>query len=366
MKCNDDYGVVRILANCGAGFDCASRNEIQKILSLGVEPSRIIYANPCKQASMIKYAAKNNVEMMTFDSEAELQKIKCLFPDAKLVLRILPPSNFQIKCKLGMKFGCNPAKARPLLQTALALELNVIGVSFHVGSGCKEAEAFAAAIQQARMVFNLALEMGFHMTVLDIGGGYPGQENAGITFSEIAIVINRALDKYFPDGEGVEIIAEPGRYMVASAFTLAVNIIAKKIVARDMLEENDEIVPKASTSDEQTIMYYVNDGIYGSFNCLFFDNDHQTVTIRTLKDEEEATYECSVWGPTCDSIDCIVKSAQLPMHEVGDWLYIQDMGAYTVAAASTFNGMQPPSKMYHCLEELWHHVKSQHDNFESQ
>ena len=59
------------------------QGEIQKVLSLGVSVDRIIYANPCKQASMLRYAAKHDVALMTFDNEAELHKIKSIYPDAK-------------------------------------------------------------------------------------------------------------------------------------------------------------------------------------------------------------------------------------------------------------------------------------------
>lgn len=352
VKCNDDLAVLKVLADCGANFDCASKNEIQKVLSLDIAPERIIYANPCKQSSMLKYAAKHDVEMMTFDNEAELHKVKALYPEAKLVLRVLPPSNFKVQCELGIKFGCHPSKALPLLQTAQELGLNVMGISFHVGSGCAEAHAFAVAIQQAREVFDLAVDMGFNMTLLDIGGGYPGTENAPITFPEIAGVINMALDKYFPDDSNVQVIAEPGRYMIASAITIGVNVIAKRVVARDQHGENGELMDAPSMSDEPAIMYYVNDGVYGSFNCVLFD--HQTVSANSLTSTDEMTYESSIWGPTCDGIDCIMQTVQLPMHEIGEWFYFNDMGAYTVSAASTFNGMQGPArKYYYCLQSEW-------------
>ncbi|KAH3696032.1 ornithine decarboxylase-like isoform X1 [Dreissena polymorpha] len=356
VKCNDDSAVLQILADLGANFDCASKAEIQKVLSMGVCPSRIIYANPCKQSSMIRFAAKANVEMMTFDNESELHKVKSLFPTAKLVLRILPPSNFKVQCELGIKFGVNPAKAIHLLRAAKSLDLDVMGVSFHVGSGCQEPEAFVAAIQQARMVFDQGLDLGFNMTLLDIGGGFPGHAGSFIAFDAISQVVNMALDKYFPAEEGVTLIAEPGRYMVASAFTLAVNVIAKRVVARDQNGSTEELNGEPSVSDQPAVMYYVSDGVYGSFNCLLYD--HAEVNIKPLKyvDVDDMTFESSVWGPTCDGMDCILKNVQLPMHEVGEWFYFENMGAYTIAAASTFNGMQNPTRFYYCDADIWFDV----------
>ncbi|XP_052083764.1 ornithine decarboxylase-like [Mytilus californianus] len=129
IKCNDVDPVIRILADMGLSFDCASKIEIQKILDLGVDPSRIIYANTFKQPSFLKYAADNGVSLMTFDCENELEKIKKVYPEAKLVLRINPQSNYKVKFYLGRKFGCHPLRASELLQIAMKLKLNVIGVS---------------------------------------------------------------------------------------------------------------------------------------------------------------------------------------------------------------------------------------------
>lgn len=352
VKCNDDHAVLKTMVDLGLSFDCASKAEIQKVLKFGISPSRIVYANPCKQTSFLKYAASKNVSMMTFDNEDELHKVKAVYPTAELVLRILPPADFKVQCELGCKFGCPPKKARQLLEAAKRLELNVVGVSYHVGSGCEEADAFRVATQQARDVFDTGLELGFNMRLLDIGGGFPGDSLAAITFDEIAEVLNLALDQYFPEDEGVRIIAEPGRYYVSSAFTLAVNIIAKRIVARDQVGKERDLAAGLTFNDEPSFMYYVNDGVYGSFNCLLFD--HATVYPSLVKDQDdEVLYSSSVWGPTCDGLDCINKECQLPELQIGEWICFKNMGAYTLAAASAFNGMPPPKRSYYCLADVW-------------
>jgi len=380
VKCNDDSTVLAVLAQLGTGFDCASKGEIQKILELQVPQSRIIYANPCKQSSHIKYAAANNVEYMTFDNETELHKVKALHPGAKLVVRILPPANTKCQCQLGMKFGCHPKKVPHLLRVAKELDVDVVGVSFHVGSGCYDAMAYSAAVASARTVFNIARAEGFHFNFLDIGGGFPGQANAKLPFEEICAVLRPALDMYFPENMGVRIIAEPGRFFVASAFTLALNVIARRVITKeDYNMDNDDsdntnvanteasVVNSSEGNDsaaesekeaggmsgmtDPSYMYYVNDGVYGSFNCILFD--HATVHP-ILFDEErfenEPRFTASLWGPTCDGLDCIVKECLLPELNLGDWLLFNDMGAYTMSAASTFNGMPKP-KCYHTIHE---------------
>lgn len=119
--------VVKLLASLQCGFDCASKSEIQQVLDLGVDPSRIIYANPCKQASFVRFAAQHNVARMTFDNAEELAKIKRLYPGAELLLRILTDDSNSL-CQLGLKFGAPLENVPHLLQTAKDLELNVVGV----------------------------------------------------------------------------------------------------------------------------------------------------------------------------------------------------------------------------------------------
>ncbi|KAK4509565.1 uncharacterized protein ATC70_007918 [Mucor velutinosus] len=341
IKCNPDPMVVQLLASLGCGFDCASKQEIQQVLDVGVDPSRIIYANPCKQASFIRYSAQQNVSRMTFDNAEELFKIKKYFPDAELVLRILTDDSMSL-CQLGLKFGAPLHTVQHLLQTAKELNLNVIGVSFHVGSGCLDANAFGDAVVRAKNVFDQAKTMGYDFKFLDVGGGFPGADvKDGITFEKVAAVLGPIVDRLFP--KDVRVIAEPGRYYVASAFTLTVNVIGRRT--------NMAHVDQTTASPEY--MYYVNDGMYGSFNCIIFD--HQIVHPKVLMKNEvfaygqdlpEAQYESSVWGPTCDSIDCLNKSTRLPKLEPGDWLYFDNMGAYTICAASQFNGFRKSEVLY--------------------
>ncbi|XP_022088629.1 ornithine decarboxylase-like [Acanthaster planci] len=352
VKCNPDRNVLKLLAGLGTNFDCASKSEIEMVLSLGVAPSRIIFANPCKQRSHLKYSAKEGVDLMTFDNEEELHKIKKVFPEARLVLRILTDDS-TAQCQLGLKYGCHPKHALYLLQTAKELELDVVGISFHVGSGCRNAGAFAVAIQSARDIFDSGERLGIVMDLLDIGGGFPGQASATIPFEEFTHVINTALQEHFPVSSGVHVIAEPGRFYVASAFTLCVNITAKRMVARDIqtfsVPESKDLVANSvapSSSDEPGFMYYVNDGVYGSFNCLLYD--HATVEPKLLQERDKTVlqYSTSIWGPSCDGLDRIIEHCLMPELEVGEWMIFEDMGAYTMCAGSEFNGFKRPVGYY--------------------
>ncbi|KAF9435812.1 hypothetical protein BGZ76_005496 [Entomortierella beljakovae] len=347
MKCNPDPMVMRLLASLGAGFDCASKNEIQSVLDMGVDPSRIIYANPCKQNSFVKYAYQNKIRMMTFDNAEELHKIKRFHPDAQLVLRILTDDSKSL-CKLGLKFGAPLDTTGFLLATAQELGLDVIGISFHVGSGCFDANAFGEAVIRARRVFDQAKEYGFDFKFLDVGGGFPSAHvTEGITFEKVAAILGPTVDSLF--GPDVRVIAEPGRYYVGSAFTLATQVIARRTINRDLSE-----ILSAEQSQNPSHMYYINDGMYGSFNCIMFD--HQVCEPKVLLRDGGFAYKqslhelphgyASVWGPTCDSIDCISPKSALPLMESGDWLYFDNMGAYTITAASQFNGFRKSEILY--------------------
>lgn len=351
VKCNSSRTVVQTLAEMGAGFDCASKAEIQLVQSLGVPANRIIYANPCKQISQIKYASNQGVRTMTFDNEVELTKVARNHPNARMVLRIITDDS-KSSSRLSVKFGAPLKSCRHLLELAHDLNVEVIGVSFHVGSGCSDPQAFAQAIADARLVFEMGMELGHNMQLLDIGGGFPGTDNCRLKFEEVAAVINPSLDLYFPEGCGVAIIAEPGRYYVASAFTLAVNIIAKKEIVQDQTGSDDE-----DYGSNKNIMYYVNDGVYGSFNCIFFDHAHVKPLPHKKLNSDQKMFNSSIWGPTCDGLDRILDRCELPELQVGDWLIFESMGAYTVAAASTFNGFQH-SQIYSVMSRAaWQTMK---------
>jgi len=305
------------------------------------------------------------VQMMTFDNADELHKIKKHHPTARLLLRIITDDSKSL-CQFGLKFGAHLDRIKPLLSLAKELELNLIGISFHVGSGCGDAMAFDDAVRRARYAFDVAAEVGLPpLSMLDIGGGFPGQlVRSGPTFPQIAAVLRSAIDRYFSPEENplfapehLRIIAEPGRYFVTSAFYIAVNVIARRVV-------------ESPADGSRSFMYYVNDGVYGSFNCTMFD--HQTVypgilsrdgdfasvdplainpvdgsaPTATAEELRGSLYTSSIWGPTCDGIDCITRSAQLPECQPGDWLFFREMGAYTKCAASEFNGFALSKVVY--------------------
>uniref|UniRef100_UPI0037E76F41 synaptic vesicular amine transporter-like n=1 Tax=Semicossyphus pulcher TaxID=241346 RepID=UPI0037E76F41 len=354
VKCNNTPAVVQTLRALGTGFDCASKGEIQLALSLGVAPDKIIYAHTTKPRSHIKYACAHGVNMMTFDSEDELLKISICHPKTKLILRIAVDDSKSL-LRLNLKFGAKMASVARLLERAAELDFDVIGVSFHVGSGCTECASFKQAIADARQVFDIANLMGFQMSLLDIGGGFSGREDFQVKFEEFSEVINGALEKYFPPDSGVQIIAEPGRYYVESAFTLAANIMARRVVTDEM----EELCNSEENSPERIMMYYLNDGVYGSLSCLINDAAHTAVEpyLRRTVDSSEKKYRTVIWGPTCDCLDKVTDSYLFPELQVGDWLFVDHMGAYSVSLTTDFNGFERAHIYSVVTAEIWQALK---------
>ncbi|KHJ31027.1 putative ornithine decarboxylase [Erysiphe necator] len=328
VKCNPDPQVICLLEKLGTGFDCASKAEIEQILNIGVDPTRIIYAQPCKTNSYVRYAASRGIKQMTFDNTDELYKIKKLYPEAELFLRISTDDSSSL-CRLSLKFGAAIDSTEQLLDLARELDLSITGISFHIGSGASDPLSFRKAVLDASIVLNQATARGFNLRTLDIGGGFTSEN-----FELMAATLNKALDDYIPFH--INVIGEPGRYYVSSAFTLACHVIARRTV--------EDFVTK-----KKSYMLYLNDGIYGNFSSILFD--HQVPKARVLRtsnityfDDKAAEQsvdgiEYSIWGPTCDGIDRISERACFDhIIDVGDWLYFENMGAYTKCSATRFNG----------------------------
>lgn len=353
VKCNPDPQIIGTLVACGTGLDVASMPEMQKGIAAGCEPDLMIFANPCKMIEHIQFARANGVKKMTFDNADELKKIHSVYPEAELVLRILADDSHSTM-RFGSKFGANVStEVEPLLKLAYQLGLNVIGVSFHVGSGCQSGVAYRNSLMLARRVFDMAESMGHPMSLLDIGGGFLGSDTATVVFADIAQSIAASLDELFP--ENVRVIAEPGRYFASECMVLVTTVIARR----------ERTIPSLSDGEESEtyVDYYISDGVYGSFNNLFFDYAqpspvpmnrrlHQSADSISVPPSpgsvefSEAHHRSTLFGPTCDSIDVVCKNVDLPELEIGDHIYFFNMGAYTAAAASSFNGFVPPVPHY--------------------
>eukprot|EP00808_Paulinella_micropora_P014876 g29974.t1 len=329
VKANPDPELLKLMVNefgkgsTEFGFDCASRAEIKLVLSLGARPDQIIFANPCKAISHVEYSDSVGVLRTTFDSEAELCKLKAVQSNAEVVLRLWTDDRHS-QCPLSNKYGAHRDEVLPLLQLAKNLGLKCVGISFHCGSGAS-VDAYRDALKDAKVAFDLGRKVGHPMELLDIGGGFPGVESETCSFREIAREIAPILKR---DWQGVRKIAEPGRFFCASTQTLATQIIGKRV--------------RESKGGKRE--YYVNDGLYQSFNCILYD--HSVILPEPTGDSDSPRLPSKLFGQTCDGLDTFAEDIRLPELAVGDWLAVPVMGAYTNGAASNFNGFDTNPTIY--------------------
>jgi len=332
VKANPDSEIVRTLFKAGASFDVASLPELrivcENIKDLPAQKrqqwiwDRIIYANPIKANETLAELNYYN-PLVTYDNSEEIRKIRKYAPNAGLALR-LKVANTGAMVELSSKFGAAPGEAVDLILEADKAGLVVEGLSFHVGSQTTNFENYVQAINLAANIFKEARDRGYKkMNLLDIGGGFPAPYDATVKpFGELARLINRELDRLFP--RDIQILAEPGRFMVATAGLAISRIIGKAV--RD-----------------GKLCYYIDDGVYHTFSGVIFDHCHYH--LKSFK--KGPTRICSVFGPTCDALDVVSMSEELPANlELGDLLYSTNIGAYSQASSTYFNGF-PPAKVVH-------------------
>jgi ornithine decarboxylase len=330
VKANPEPAIISTLYETGASFDVASLPEFmlvyENIRHLAPKEQqdfiwdKIIYANPTKPKETL-VALDQYKPLVTYDNQAELNKIKQYAPHAGLVLRLRVPNTGSM-VELSSKFGCDPGEAVDLIVAAFQLGLVVEGLSFHVGSQCTNFQNFVQALDIAAAVIREAKSRGHELKILDIGGGFPAPYDRHVKpFSVLARKINAEVDRLFP--KDMQILAEPGRFLVATAATALARIIGKAV------------------RDGKTC-YYIDDSVYHTFSGIIFD--HCRYHLQAFK--KGKTEVCAIFGQTCDALDTISLSEELPGLEIEDLVYSENIGAYSSASATWFNGF-PPAKIVH-------------------
>ncbi|TNN02921.1 hypothetical protein fugu_010408 [Takifugu bimaculatus] len=347
VRCNSRPTVIDILAALGTGFICTNKTELELVQSRGVPSEDIIFSGVSKQLSQLKYAAKNGIDLLVCDNEVELCKISRCHPSAKLLLQVSTEAFCQDN-DLVMTFGCSLKDCRHLLERAKELGVQVVGVRFNISSSCEDPQLYAHAMSDARCVFDMGEEIGFNMNILDIGGGFNGCE------TQLELVNNTVMsmvDLYFPPSSGVCIIAEPGSFFVSSAFTLAVNVISKEVVARD---SHDQAHDEPSPNDEPAFQYFMKEGVYGSFASKLCETQIVAPSVHKSTCLDAALFSSSLWGPSGDDMDQVVEHCLLPELNIGDWLIFSQAGAYSLGQPlCSTDGSPPPHVCYVMSSADW-------------
>jgi ornithine decarboxylase len=349
VKANPAPEIIRTLYDLKASFDVASLPEFNVVFENVKDlPPRelqnfiwdnIIYANPIKKTDSL-HVLNLYKPLLTYDSFEEVEKVKRHCPDAGLLLRIKVPNDGSM-VDLSCKFGVEPEEAVELIGETIKSGVGVEGLSFHVGSQCNNPRSFLKALRFCKKIFDDAKAKGYDIgektrppkkRLLDIGGGFPIKYNGDEqSFTSLAKILAREFDKLFPEDE-FDLLAEPGRFIVGNAGTAIASVILAK------------------HSRGPLPAYHIDDGVYHTYSAIIYD--HVTPTLKSFKTGEEA--ECAIFGPTCDGLDTVSRNkfvpnaprVFLPRLESGDFIYAENMGAYSTASSSYFNGI-PPAKVVH-------------------
>ena len=313
IKANPHPEILRVMADMGSCFDVASDGEIRTLSAMGVEGGRMIYANPVKLGVGLEACRDCGVTKMTFDSASEIEKIKKQCPDATVLLR-LRIDNSSAHVDLNKKFGAARENALALMLQAKEAGLDMAGVAFHVGSQTVSSDPYLHALDIARGLFDEAEAAGLHMRILDIGGGFPIPEpKVKFNLPEMLKQISARLNEDFAE---TEIWAEPGRYICGTAVNLITSVIGV-------------------TERGGQPWYFLDEGLYGTFSGVIFDQwDFKLLSFKEGDERVAATFA----GPSCDSLDIMFRGRMTAPLEVGDLLLVPACGAYTSASATTFNG----------------------------
>jgi len=333
VKANAEPAIVRTFYRAGASFDVASLPEFmlvyENIQHLPAKEQqdfiwdKIIYANPTKPKETLQ-ALDRYKPLVTYDNPGELKKIAQYAPHAGVVLRLRVPNTGSM-VELSSKFGCDPGEAVDLILAAFNLGLVVEGISFHVGSQCTNFQNFVQALEISAAIMREAKSRGREIKILDIGGGFPAPYDRHVKpFSALAKKVNTEIDRLF--AADIQILAEPGRFLVATAATSVARIIGKAV------------------RDGKTC-YYIDDSVYHTFSGIIFD--HCQYHLKAFK--KGKTEVSAVFGQTCDALDTISLSEELPSLEIEDLVFSENIGAYSSASATWFNGF-PPAKIVHLNE----------------
>lgn len=342
LKTNHDAVISQVMADLGAGFDCASVGEMRQVLALGVSPDTIIFSHPRKPVSEILFAEKNHVQRMVFDSIEELDKMMRFAPSGQYLLRIKTDDEHS-ETPLSIKFGVSLENAYKILDYAFKKHAPIVGISFHVGSNNTDANAFTQALKDASKLFRYSkVKWNHQLHLLDLGGGWPGNNDE--RFIHFANTVNQALAQYFP--KEVQVIAEPGRYFATQTTTAVLRIIGREQIQTDQGPQ---------------FAYYLSNGVYGLFYAsLYFQYDAKKIAtedwsfhpLKEVKAEKDLLYPSIFWGPTCDSGDKIFDNILFPKMNTNDFIYSKNVGSYSYAAQTAFNQITPSKAYYICELEL--------------
>lgn len=327
VKANGNIGVLGLLADLGCGFDIVSVGELERVITAGGDPARVVFSGVGKRVDEIERALEVGIACFNVESETELARIndvaQRMGKTAPVSLRVNPDVDAGTHPYIATglkenKFGIGIGRAEALYaQAAEMAGLKPVGVDFHIGSQLTDMAPFRDAIHRILKLIDRLAERGIRLSHIDVGGGLGVryQDENPPTPADYAGVIGEMLE-----GRGLKLILEPGRVLAANAGILLTRVELLKPGMAD--EDKHFAVVDAAMND------LIRPALYGGW--------HRVVPVRQEKSQAGTSRSWDIVGPICETGDFLAKDRALTLAE-GDLLAVRSAGAYGFTMASNYN-----------------------------
>lgn len=316
--------VLTALAPVATGFEVASLREVKDVLRLGIAADRLLFGNPVKPAGDIAAAWALGVRRFVVQSAGEVDKLARNAPAAEVLVRFAPAAAVgpADTAQFARKFGCDADQVVPLLRRAADAGLVARGICFHVGTQIPTPEPWCAGLADAGRLVREARASGLPVDLVDIGGGYPVDEQTYPGASaEVFAGISAAARRFVP--HDVRLSAQPGRFVASPAGDLFTSVISR---------EERGGAP----------WLFLDCGVFhGLLEVLEFEK--LPFRAELVRNSSAPAAEFVLAGPSCDGFDVVPGPVSLPADTgEGDVIALRQAGAYVDGYASRFNGIDPP------------------------
>jgi diaminopimelate decarboxylase len=335
VKSCQNLSILGLLRECGAAFDVVSGGELSRVLEIGGDPDRIVFAGVGKTDAEIESALSAGIGWFNVESEAELENLATIAArmkrTARAALRVNPDVDphthvYTTTGKRETKFGVDLARARQVFKTFHGREgLDLSGIHLHIGSPVNTVEPYVESITRALTLIDELRGEGVHIRAINIGGGfgahYDGSEAPPASaYAERIVPLLR--------DRGLQILMEPGRCIAGNAGVLLTRVLYTK-----QSGDRQFIIVDAAITE------LIRPALYGSFHFVWPVTPHAGLVppyrARDLK--LDGTTLVDVVGPVCESGDFLAKDRWLPPVSRGDLLCIYTAGAYGMVMSSQYN-----------------------------
>ncbi|MBN1913991.1 MAG: diaminopimelate decarboxylase [Candidatus Omnitrophica bacterium] len=330
VKANSNLAILKALVDKGAGLDIVSGGELFRAQKVGCPVERIVYASVGKTDAEIKDAIRKKILFFNVESLPELRNIdriaKKLGKKINVAIRINPDveaktHKYITTGKITNKFGIDLKSAHKILLLRDEFpNLVICGLHIHIGSQITESAPYIAAIAKVSAFVARLKKKGIILKYLNIGGGL------GIIYNkETPQTAKKFADKVLPllEKNNLEVILEPGRFIVGNAGILVARILYVKNTPKKKF-----YIVDAGMND------LIRPAIYGAY--------HNVIPLKEVKGGRE---KADVVGPICESGDFLAKERKLPRIKEGEYLAVMGSGAYGFSMSSNYNSRRRPAEV---------------------